>query len=53
MSESQKGKDSLMKLLLSTTPGSTAMPSVTVSVLTVYCIRFNIHTRLRCSLETL
>ncbi|XP_021919608.1 KAT8 regulatory NSL complex subunit 3 isoform X3 [Zootermopsis nevadensis] len=30
MSETQKGKDSLMKLLLSTTPGSTSMPSITI-----------------------
>jgi len=45
MSEPQKGKDSLMKLLLSTTPGNSAMPSVPVSVF-AGSLFFSFHTQL-------
>ena len=45
MADPPKGKDSLMKLLLSTTPVNTAVPSIPVSALQVsYFVLFNSHT---------
>lgn len=44
MAEPPKGKDSLMKLLLSTTPGNTAVPSIPVSALQAsYFVLVNSH----------
>jgi hypothetical protein len=45
MADPPKGKDSLMKLLLSTTPANTALPSIPVSALhTSYFVPFTSHT---------
>lgn len=45
MADPPKGKDSLMKLLLSTTPVNTAVPSISVSALQASCfVLFNSHT---------